>query len=121
MEDYRLQQIEAISMVSEYIEKLIPAMTEVCEELTGTMKADTLDYLKQIIDAFNFVIETYNVTKDVVNEDGVLIIDSELDKEVNRLSDAMIAKDYKKAGMIMSGSIIDFLKVYHERAIALSK
>ena len=121
MGDYREQQIEALVMVSEYMDKVIPAMEEVCAELAGDMKDDTLDYLRQIIDAFNFVIETFNVTRDLVNEDEVLIVESELEKEIGTLSDAMMAKDYKRAGVIMQGGILDFLKVYNVRAKELIK
>lgn len=116
MGDYRQQQIEALAMVADYSDKLIPAMEEVAEELTGEMKEDTEAYLLQIIDAFNFVIETFNVTRDLVNENEVLINEDALESQIGKFSDAMIAKDFKKAGVVIKGGIIDFLKVYNLRA-----
>ena len=116
MDDYRQQQIEALAMVSDYMDKLIPAIEEVSAELMGEMKEDTVSYLDQIIDAFNFVIETFNVTRDIANENNALIVEAELDKEIKSLSGSLKIKDYRRVGQILSGSILDFLKVYNLKA-----
>lgn len=116
MDDFKKQQLEALSMVSEYMDKLIPAMEEVGAELKGTMKEDTVDYLNQIIDAFNFVIETFNATRDIVNENNSLIIESALEKEINTLSNAMKTKNYRSVGDLISGSMLDFVKVFNLKA-----
>lgn len=116
MEDLKQQQIEVLGMISEYIEKLVPAMEEVSTELIGEMKEDTVDFLNQIIDAFNFVIEAYNATRDLINESEELINDTALDEQVKEFSAALKAKDYPKVGKLMQEGIIDFLKVYGLRA-----
>lgn len=116
MEDFKQQQIEALKMVSEYMDKLIPAMEEVSAELVGEMKEDTVPYLDQIIEAFNFVVETFNVTRDIVNPSEELIIESALDDEIASLSGALKIKDYKKVGTLIGGSILDFVKVFNQKA-----
>ena len=120
MEDLKQQKLEALAMVSEYMDKVIPAMEEVSAELVGEMKEDTVDYLNQIIDAFNFVIETFNATRDLVNANQELILEDALDKEVNNLSAAMKAKDYPKVGVIMQGAVLDFVKVFNLKAKELT-
>jgi len=120
MDNLKQQQLEALSMMAEYMDKLIPAMEEVSAELTGEMKEDTIDYLNQIIDAFNFVIETFNATRELVNPKDELIVESALDKEVNSLSDSLKAKDYKKVGELLKGSILDFVKVFNVKAKELT-
>jgi len=116
MSDFRQQQMEALAMVSEYMDKLIPAMQEVSAELIGEMKEDTVDYLNQIIDAFNFVIETFNATRDLVNADEELIIESVLEEEIGNLSNAFKTKNYIKIGEILGGSLLDFVKVFNQKA-----
>ena len=49
-------------------------MEQVITEIKGDMQEDTVDFLLQIIDGFNFMIETYNVTRDIVNDPEVLIM-----------------------------------------------
>ncbi len=87
MEAIREQKLEALKTAAEYIEKLLPAMEEVISEIKGEMKEDTVDFLLQIIDGFNFMIETYNVTRDLVNDPETLINDDELERAVGSLSD----------------------------------
>lgn len=116
MADLKQQQMEALGMISEYIEKLVPAMEEVSAELVGEMKEDTVDFLNQIIDAFNFVIEAYNGTRDLINETEELINDKVLDEQVNEFSAALKTQDYPKVGKLMQEGIVDFLKVYKLRA-----
>lgn len=121
MEDIRTQQNEVLSMASEYIEKLIPAITEICPELSGEMKDDTVDYLMQIIDGFNFMIECFNATREIVNPDGTVIIEDALEKEVGSLGDAIRAKDYPTVAKILEGTVTEFLKVFGQAAKEATK
>ena len=116
MEAIREQKIEALKTAEEYIGKLVPAMEQVISEIRGDMQEDTIDFLLQIVDGFNFMIETYNVTKDIVNEPEQLINDDELEKAVGRLSDGFSRKDYNAIAEELSTDVIPFLKVFAEAA-----
>lgn len=116
MDPLREQKLEALKTAEEYLEKLVPAMEEVISEIKGEMKEDTIDFLLQVIDGFNFMIETYNVTKDIVNDPEPLIIDEELEKTVGRLSDGFSRKDYAAIADELSTDIVPFLKVFKEAA-----
>ncbi|MCR5474579.1 MAG: hypothetical protein K6F28_05185 [Lachnospiraceae bacterium] len=116
MDTVREQKIEALRTANDYLERLIPAMEEVISEIRGEMKEDTVDYLLQIIDGFNFMIETYNVTRDIVNEPEELIVDDVLEASVGRLSDGFSKKDYPAIAEELSSDIVPFLKVFKEAA-----
>lgn len=120
MDNIREQKLEALKVAGEYIEKLLPAMEQVIAELKGDMQEDTVDFILQIIDGFNFMIETYNVTSDIVNDPDKLINDDELEKTVSELSDGFAKKDYKAIGSLLESDIIPFLTVFKKAADKLA-
>ncbi|MCR5591055.1 MAG: hypothetical protein K6F73_05925 [Lachnospiraceae bacterium] len=117
MESIREQKLEALKNAADYLDRLIPAMEEVVSEIKGDMKDDTIDFLHQVIDGFNFMVETYNVTEDIVNDPEPLIINEELEKAVGRLSDGFSKKDYAAIADGLSTDAIPFLKVFKEAAL----
>ena len=62
------------------------------------------------------MIETYNVTRDLVNDPEPLIIDTELEASVGRLSDGFSKKDYPAIADELAMDIVPFLKVFKEAA-----
>ena len=116
MEGIREQKLEALKTAKDYLDRLIPAMEEVISEIKGEMKEDTVDFLLQIVDGFNFMIETYNVTRDIVNDPDPLINDDILEEAVKRLSDGFSKKDYVSTADELSNDIVPFLKVFKEAA-----
>ena len=120
MDAIREQKLEALKTAAEYLEKLIPAMEQVISEIKGDMQEDTIDFLLQIIDGFNFMIETYNVTRDLVNDPDPLIVDEQLEKAVGKLSDGFTRKDYNAIADELSTDIVPFLKVFREASLKLS-
>ncbi len=116
MDTIREQKSEALKTAAEYIAKLVPAMEQVISEIKGDMQEDTVDFLLQIIDGLNFMIETYNVTKDVVNDPEPLINDDQLEKSVSVLSEGFSKKDYKAIADELSEDIIPFLRVFKAAA-----
>ncbi len=120
MDSIKDQKIEALKNAEEYLGKLIPAMEQVISELKGEMQEDTVDFLLQIIDGFNFMIETYNVTRDLVNDPEQLIKDDELERAVGALSEGFSKKDYGKIADELSTDIIPFLKVFKEAAAKIA-
>ncbi|MBR6159478.1 MAG: hypothetical protein IKQ40_04175 [Lachnospiraceae bacterium] len=120
MDNVREQKLEALRTANDYLERLIPAMEEVVSEIKGEMKEDTVDFLLQIIDGFNFMIETYNVTRDIVNDPEELIVDEVLEASVGRLSDGFSQKNYPAIADELSSDIIPFLKVFKEAAARIA-
>ena len=120
MDNIREQKLEALRTAKDYLDKLIPAMEEVVSEIKGEMKEDTIDFLLQIVDGLNFMIETYNATRDIVNEPEVLIVDDVLEASVGRLSDGFSRKDYPVIADELSSDMIPFLKVFKEAAARIA-
>ncbi len=116
MDTIREQKQEALKTAEEYLGRLIPAMEEVISEIKGDMKEDTVDYLLQIMDGFNFMIETYNVTRDIINDPDPLINDDQLEITVGKLSEGFSRKDYPAIADDLENDIIPFLKVFKEAA-----
>ncbi|NLG04907.1 MAG: hypothetical protein GX567_13905 [Clostridia bacterium] len=102
-------QIEALQTVHEYLMKLIPSMEEVIGELTGEKKDDTEEYLFQVIEGLNWVIEIFNGTSSLINEKSTVMEKEKINQEVLRLSDAMISKNYEQAATILDSGILPFL------------
>lgn len=116
MDSFREQQIEALEMAIDYMDKLIPSMEEVVGEIKGEMKEDTIDFLHQIIDGLNFMIETYNATEAVVCEDKPLINREDFEEVIGRLSDGFSKKDYVAIADELEKSIVPFLKNFRDAA-----
>ena len=116
MEAIREQKLEALRGASDYLDRLIPAMEQVISEIKGDMQEDTIDFLLQIMDGFNFMIETYNVTRDMINDPEPLINDDQLEKAVKSLSDGFSKKDYPAISNELESDILPFLKVFKEAA-----
>ncbi len=108
----RSQQIEVLQVVSEYIEKLIPNMETVAGELKGEKQEDTDEFLKQIIDGLNWVIEAFNGTMSLINEEREVIDKDELNREVLQLSEALIDHNDARAATVLESGILPFLKEF---------
>ena len=120
METIKEQKIEALKTAEDYLGRLIPAMEQVVSEIKTQMQDDTVDFLLQIMDGFNFMIETYNVTRDMINDPEPLINDDQLENAVGRLSEGFSKKDYTAIADELSNDIIPFLKVFKEAAARIA-
>lgn len=116
MATVREQQLEALKDSADYMDRLIPSMEQVIAEIRGEMQDDTIDFLHQVVDGLNFMIETYNVTKDVVNAEEQLINEDVFEDCIGRLSAGFAASDYKKIAEELDSSMVPFLKVFREAA-----
>ena len=116
METVNQEKIDALKMAAEYMDKLIPSMEQVISEIKGQQQPDTIDFLLQVIEGLNFMIETYNATEDIVNGNEPLINRDVFEEVVGRLSDGFSKKDYKAIAGELEESIIPFLKVFREAA-----
>lgn len=111
-EELRAQQIEALQTVNEYIEKLIPNMETVAEELSGEKQEDTDTFLKQIIDGLNWVIEVFNGTMSLINEERQIMDKDAINREVVQLSEALIDKNDQRTATVLESGIVPFLKEF---------
>ena len=85
MRELTLETKEALRVMGEYLEKLIPGMEVLITELRGNRKADTDTFLKNCTDSFNWMVEIYNLTSDVINEGKERIKKEEITTEKLRM------------------------------------
>lgn len=109
MDDIIALQKETLKSVSDYLDNLIPAMHNVCSELSGEEKEDTWEYLRMILDGFNWVVEAYNGTSSYINQNGEVINTAKTDASVAVLSKAYLAKDGAATALAIENEIIPFL------------
>ena len=79
---YKEQQIEALTEMVSYEERLIPGLYAVITELTEERKDDTDEFLVTLINGMNWVFQIVNHTLDLLNEK-----EADLDKE--KINDAI--------------------------------
>lgn len=111
-DEIRVQQMEALQVVNEYIEKLIPSMETVIGELNGEKQEDTDAFLKKIIDGLNWVIEVFNGTMSLINEERQLMDKDAINREVVQLSEALIDKNDQRTATVLESGIVPFLKEF---------
>lgn len=109
MEDLKAQKMEALGVAKEYLEKLIPGMNTLCQELKGDRKEDTDQFQNQCIDGLNWIIEIYNRASDVINSDEIHIVKEELNSKIIKLSEALKSKKDIEIADSLETDIIPFL------------
>lgn len=109
MDELLLEKKEALTVMKEYLGKLIPGMEAAVYELTEGRKADTDTLLKNCIDGLNWVIEIYNRTSDVIQEKEVKLNKEEMNPTIQKLGNALAEKEDRQIADALQG-VIPFLK-----------
>lgn len=109
MDDNRKQQIEALAVASEYCEKLIVGIHTIANEYEGEKLPDTDEYMKHIINGLNWTFEVFNGTKDLINENTMVIDKDEVNAAVVKLNEGMDAKDGALIAQALRTGILKFV------------
>jgi len=67
MDEREQLQREVLQELVSYSEKLIPALQTIIEELRGSEKEDTGEFLNEVINGINWEIEVYNQCAPLLN------------------------------------------------------
>ena len=114
MEEILELQKETLASINEYLGNLIPGMKNAADELSGELKEDTWEYLRMIMDGFNWVIQAYNGTQEVINADAVVIDNKDIDAKVEKLGASYKTKDAAGLATSINDDIIPFLEKLKE-------
>lgn len=114
MDELRIQQREVLETVLEYTEKLKKGINEILDELKVCRKHDTIDFLRQIVDGLNWVIEAVNGTLPMLNEGKVRIVKESVNQAVDSLSEALRISDDIKIAEALEMQMLPFLSVLRE-------
>lgn len=107
-------QKETLTSINEYLGNLIPGMKNAANELSGDFKEDTWEYLRMNMDGFNWVIQAYNGTQEIINADGTVIDNKDIDAKVDKLGTAYKSKDAAAIATSINDDIIPFLEKLKE-------
>ena len=116
MDHLQEEKKEALKATGEYLEKLIPGIGTLCEELKGNRQPDTDEFQKQCIDGLNWVIEIYNRVTDVVDMKKIHTEKQELNASLMELGAAIRDKEDEKIARILEEVVVPFLSDLKEAA-----
>lgn len=101
-------QKETMESMKEYISNLIPKLESMVIELKSDIKEDTWEYLRMMVDGFNWVLEAYNGTSTIINADKS-IDESNVQKVVDELGEAFVKKNATQTASSIENGVIPFL------------
>jgi hypothetical protein len=119
MEELRKQQLEALKEAAEYSSKIITAIGRITEELSGNRLPDTDEYLDNILKGLNWLISIFNATKDLINENGVVIDKNTVNVSVSLLNEGFSEKNDAKLVEALKG-ILQFVESFKKEAERLT-
>jgi hypothetical protein len=120
MEELREQQLEALKEAAGYSSKIITAIGKITVELSGNRLPDTDEYLDNIIKGLNWLISVFNVTKELINENEMVIDKDTVNVSVNLLNEGFKEKDDAKLVEALKGmqQFVETFKAEAERVTA---
>jgi len=93
MSELTQEKREALEVMDEYLDKLIPGIEAAAQELEYDKKPDTDSFLKKCIDGLNWVIEIYNRVSDVWDAEEGKIDKEEMNPVIKELGKALQDKE----------------------------
>lgn len=109
MSELTQEKKEAIEVMDEYLDKLIPGIETAAQELEFDRKLDTDEFLKKCIDGLNWVIEIYNRVSDVLGKGEEIVSKEEMNPVIMDLGNALQDKEDIKIAEALK-EVIPFLK-----------
>ena len=116
MSDNRNEQIEALQALLEYNPRLIHGMQAVTVELEGNRKPDTDEFLKAVINGMNWEIQIVNGTKEVIDEQDVVIDRQTMNETFKEFIDAYARKDDYAMAVLFFQKLIPFFETFEKAA-----
>jgi len=106
--DIESLQKETMESMKEYIPNLIPKLEGMVVELRNNIQEDSWEFLRMMIDGFNWVLEAYNGTSSIINKDGI-IDENSVQKAVDELGDCFVNQKAENTAAIIESEVIPFL------------
>lgn len=116
MEKIKEEQVEALRAVIDYNKRLLPALNEIVIELKEEQKEDTNEYLNHILKGVNWVIQVFNGTSTLLNQNENCINKEEINQSIIALNRQMNTNDNEAIANIIETSITPFIETMTEIA-----
>ncbi|WMJ90210.1 molecular chaperone [Anaerocolumna sp. MB42-C2] len=111
----REQQMEALEELDNYLNRLLPAVKSIINELRGEKRADTDELFQAITNGINWTIEVLNRTMEIINESGDAIDKENINIAINKLSISIKEHDDLDKAMVLEKYILPFLSTLKSR------
>lgn len=109
MEERERLQREILEEMITYSDKLIPAVQNVVKELRGDVKADTGEFLNEVITGINWEIEVYNQCAGLINSKSSYIDKKMMIAAVTSLGKSLSSKDNAMVADCLENDFLPFL------------
>jgi hypothetical protein len=109
MDEREQLQREVLVELIAYSGKLIPAVQTIIEELRGNEKADTGEFLNEIINGINWEIEVYNQCAALLNSKSNYIDKKTMIAAVTSLGQSISSGDNRKVADCFEQDFLPFL------------
>ncbi|MGN0513859.1 MAG: molecular chaperone [Lachnospiraceae bacterium] len=119
MDEIRKQQAEAVQVALDYSPKLINGINIIVSELKGERLPDTDEYLNEIINGLNWLLEVVNGTIDLLNEKQIIIEKQKVNGVIVELSNALKAKNDTLVADLLNTGIKSFVESFIEAGTAV--
>lgn len=105
MENNRIEQLEALTTLAEFNDRLLKNLPIIISELSGNRQPDTDKYLQNIINAINWEIAVTNATLDVLNEGQERVNKESFNQEVLNLNSALSSGEDAKTAAVLENLV----------------
>lgn len=112
--DVEALQKETMESMKEYIANLIPKLEGMVQELRTDIQEDTWEYLRMMIEGFNWVLEAYNGTSSIINATGD-IDEKKVQESVDKFSRAFIDNKADDTADVIETGVVPFLKTIQSK------
>lgn len=110
------QQKEAMQEAAGYLSRLIPAAEGMADEFKGELQEDSYDMLDMVVEGLNWVIQVYNGTKDVINQETEQVDSKTMDQKITKFGTAYTAHDQSGIVSGLEEAVLPFLRKMKEIA-----
>ncbi|QHQ60705.1 molecular chaperone [Anaerocolumna sedimenticola] len=116
----KVQQMEALEELHNYLIKLVPAVEAIIIELRGEKRSDTDELFNAIINGINWSIEVLNRTMDIVNENDEVIEKENINDTIKKFSFAIREHNELDIADILEKNILPFLVTVKSRVSVIT-
>ncbi len=116
MTENREEQVEALQALRNYNPKLMRAMENVANELSGNRLLDTGDYLEAVVRGMNWEIQILNGTKEFLEERNIDLKREEANQIFIDFSNSYREKDDLAMSEILRDRIIPYFQMFEQAA-----
>lgn len=109
-EDIELLKKETLESLNGYISNLADKMSSMITELREDIKEDSWEYLRMMVDGFNWVLEAYNSLTDILNPEGSNFDNNAINHTVTEFGKAFCSKNIDSVTGYLESDIIPFLR-----------